>query len=167
MTETIVVLTEEPLNEADLQNFGWLAGEQTAAGQTTFRVLIPEDTKRNLLLDFVERLSMLEVGTAFRELAHGQPTPEEARHEADEARRISARLLAEAGFNATVDIVEDDGVSALVKYVAEHPADRAVVITRPHSISDTFHTDWANRAQDKLGIPVLHLYSGSGYIGDS
>ena len=48
-----------------------------------------------------------------------------------------------------------------------HPADRAVVITTPHAVADTFHTDWANRAQDKLGIPVLHLYSGSGYIGDS
>ena len=128
MTETIVVLTEEPLNESDLQNLGWLAGEQTVAEQTIFRVLIPEDTKRNLLLDFLERLSMLEVGTAFRELAQ---------------------------------------VSALVAYVGAHAADRAVVITRPHAISDTFHTDWANRAQEKLGIPVLHLYSGSGYIGDS
>ena len=60
-----------------------------------------------------------------------------------------------------------DGVSALVDYVERHPADRAVVITTPHAVADTFHTDWANRAQDKLGIPVLHLYSGSGYIGDS
>jgi hypothetical protein len=167
MTETIVVLTEEPLNEADLQNLGWLAGEQTVAEQSTFRVLIPEDTKRNLMLDFLERLSMLEVGTAFRELAQGQPNPDEARLEAAEAKRLSVKLLEDAGFKATVDIVEDDGVSALVAYVAAHPADRAVVITRPHAISDTFHTDWANRAQEKLGIPVLHLYSGSGYIGDS
>jgi hypothetical protein len=42
-----------------------------------------------------------------------------------------------------------------------------VVITRPHAVADTFHTDWANKAQDQLGLPVLHLYAGSGFIGDS
>jgi hypothetical protein len=41
------------------------------------------------------------------------------------------------------------------------------VITRPHAVADTFHTDWANKAQDQLGVPVLHLYAGSGFIGDS
>ena len=46
-------------------------------------------------------------------------------------------------------------------------AGQAVVITRPHAVADTFHTDWANEAQDKLGLPVLHLYAGSGFIGDS
>ena len=44
---------------------------------------------------------------------------------------------------------------------------QAVVITRPHAVADTFHTDWANKAQDQLGLPVLHLYAGSGFIGDS
>ena len=38
---------------------------------------------------------------------------------------------------------------------------------RPHAVEDTFRTDWANEAQDRLGVPVLHLYSGSGFIGDS
>ena len=51
--------------------------------------------------------------------------------------------------------------------VKELGAGQAVVITRPHAVADTFHTDWANKAQDKLGLPVLHLYAGSGFIGDS
>ncbi|NKX54846.1 hypothetical protein [Arthrobacter mobilis] len=162
MSETVVVLTEEPLNEADVQNLQLLAGDET-----TFSVLIPEDTRRNLVLDFLDRLSMLEVARAFRELLHGQPKPEEARLAADEARRISAEALVRAGLPGSVEVVGDDGVTALVDYVKNHEVTRAVVITTPHAIEDTFHRDWANRAQEKLGIPVLHLYSGTGYIGDS
>jgi hypothetical protein len=162
MSETIVVLTEEPLNEADMQNLQLLAGEDT-----TFSVLIPEDTRRNLVLDFLDRLSMLEVARAFKDLLHGQPKAEEARLAADEARRLSAGALAQAGLPGTVEVVGDDGVSALVDYVKSHDVDRAVVVTTPHAVEDTFHRDWANRAQEKLGIPVLHLYSGTGYIGDS
>ncbi|MFD1214225.1 hypothetical protein ACFQ36_19535 [Arthrobacter sp. GCM10027362] len=162
MSETIVVLTEEPLNEADVRNLQLLAGEGT-----TFTVLIPEDTRRNLMLDFLDRLSMLEVARAFRDLLHGQPKPEEARMEADEAKRLSVAALAQAGLPGTVEVVGDDGVTALVDYVQSHEVDRAVVVTTPHAVEDTFHRDWANRAQEKLGIPVLHLYSGTGYIGDS
>ncbi|QTG79985.1 hypothetical protein [Arthrobacter crystallopoietes] len=162
MSETIVVLTEEPLNDADLRNLELLATEGTE-----FSVLIPEDTKRNLVLDFLDNLSLLDVAQAFRELLHGQPSPDEAKTEAEEAKRLSVQALQGRGLRGTVEIVDDDGVSALVEYVERHPADRAVVITTPHAVADTFHTDWANRAQDKLGIPVLHLYSGSGYIGDS
>jgi hypothetical protein len=162
MSETIVVLTEEPLNEADLRNLQLLAGEGT-----TFNVLIPEDTRRNLVLDFLDRLSMLEVARAFRDLLHGQPDPGQARLQADEARSRSAEALARAGLSGSVEVVGDDGVTALVDYVNNHAVDRAVVVTTPHAVEDTFHRDWANRAQEKLGIPVLHLYSGSGYIGDS
>lgn len=162
MSETIVVLTEEPLNEADVRNLRLLGTEETV-----FAVLVPEDTRRNLVLDFLDRLSMLEVARAFRDLLHGQPRPEEARLAADEARRRSVEALARAGLAGTVDVVGDDGVGALVDYVRSHDVDRAVVVTTPHAVEDTFHRDWANRAQEQLGIPVLHLYSGSGYIGDS
>jgi len=162
MSETVVVLAEEPLNEADTRNLRLLAGENTA-----FTVLIPEDTRRNLALDFVDRLSLLEVGRAFRELLRGQPKAEEAKVEADEAQRLSVDALARAGLSGTVEVVGDDGVSALVDYVQKHNVGQAVVITTPHAMEDTFHRDWANRAQEKLGVPVLHLYSGTGYIGDS
>jgi len=58
-------------------------------------------------------------------------------------------------------------VNGLVTRVKALGAGQAVVVTRPHAIADTFHTDWANKAQDLLGLPVLHLYAGSGFIGDS
>ena len=67
----------------------------------------------------------------------------------------------------TGEVVEGKPVDALVAKARELNAGQAVVITRPHAVADTFHTDWANEAQDKLGLPVLHLYAGSGFIGDS
>ena len=109
---------------------------------------------------------MLEVAQAFRELTQCHRIPDEAGRSrrapwpppsalagwAARPRRTSWRATACHG---------------LVAKVKELGADQAVVITRPHAVADTFHTDWANKAQDKLGLPVLHLYAGSGFIGDS
>jgi len=162
MSETIVVLTEEPLNDADVRNLSFLRGEETG-----FLVLVPADTHRNLLADFLDHLSLLEIGQAFRALTHGQPRADQARAEADESLKSSLELLAASGLRADGKVVGDEAVPAFVQAVRNTDARQAVVITTPHAVADTFHTDWANQAQDKLGVPVLHLYSGSGYIGDS
>jgi hypothetical protein len=44
-------------------------------------------------------------------------------------------------------------------------AGEVVVVTRPHAVEDTFHTDWASRARERLGVPVLHVYAGSNWVG--
>lgn len=163
MTETIVVLTEEPLNSSDVRNLARLQGDEAA----NYVVLVPEDTHRNLLADFLDNLSLLDFGQAFRELVQGQPSPEQARTNADESLAASLNALAEAGLRAEGRIAGDDPIPTLVEAVTATDARQAVVITTPHALADTFHVDWANKAQDRLGVPVLHLYSGSGYIGDS
>lgn len=163
MSETIVVLTEEPLNDGDVRNLATLQGGEP----TEFLVLVPEDTHRNLLADFLDHLSLLEVGQAFRDLVKGQPDARKARATAEESLKASLHLLASAGLSAEGRIVGDEAVPDFVKAVQSAGSRQAVVITTPHAVADTFHTDWANQAQDKLGVPVLHLYSGSGYIGDS
>jgi hypothetical protein len=40
-----------------------------------------------------------------------------------------------------------------------------VVVTRPHAVEDTFHRDWASRARERLGVPVLHVYGGTTFLG--
>ncbi|WP_028278623.1 hypothetical protein [Arthrobacter sp. H5] len=163
MGETIVVLTEESLNETDVRNLVSLSGDQSAQ----FLVLIPEDRHKNILGEFFHHLSLFEFADAFRELSHGQPSAEESRVSADAALAASLEAAASAGLTAHGRVVGDNAVAAMVDAVSELAAGQAVVVTRPHAVADTFHTDWANQAQDKLGIPVLHLYSGSGFIGDS
>jgi hypothetical protein len=163
MTDPIVILTEEPLGSDDRVNISQLVD----AADAPLVVLVPANTERHLLVDFLENLSMLEVAKAFRELTASTPDPAIERAEAAEALSASVAALQGLGGGVSGEVVEGDAVEALVGKVKELGAGQAVVITRPHAIADTFHTDWANKAQDRLGLPVLHLYAGSGFIGDS
>lgn len=163
MSDPIVILTEEPLGADDRVNIQTLL----AGGDSPLVVLVPANTERHLLVDFLENLSMLEIAKAFRELTAQSPDPAAARAEATEALTASLAALAGLGGGVTGEIVDGKPVEGLVAKVKELDAGQAVVVTRPHALADTFHTDWANKAQDRLGLPVLHLYAGSGFIGDS
>jgi hypothetical protein len=162
MSDPIVILTEEPLGADDRVNIETLV----AGGDAPLVVLVPANTERHLLVDFLEHLSLLEISKAFRELT-ARSNPAEERAEAAETLASSVAALRGIGGGVSGEIVEGRAVDGLVAKVKELDAGQAVVITRPHAIADTFHTDWANKAQDKLGLPVLHLYAGSGFIGDS
>lgn len=162
MSDPIVILTEEPLGADDRVNIETLIAD----GDAPLLILVPANTERHLMVDFLENLSMLEVSKAFRELtAHSDPAEERA--EAADTLAASLAALAGLGGGVSGEIVEGKAVDGLVANVKELSAGQAVVITRPHAVADTFHTDWATKAQDKLGLPVLHLYAGSGFIGDS
>lgn len=163
MSDPIVILTEEPLGADDRVNISRLVD----GGDSPLVVLVPANTERHLLVDFLDHLSMLEVAQAFRDLVAAAPDPASERAEAAEALSASLAALEGLGGGVTGEIVEGGAVAGLVSKVKELGAGQAVVVTRPHAIADTFHTDWANKAQDQLGLPVLHLYAGSGFIGDS
>jgi hypothetical protein len=163
MSDPIVILTEEPLGADDRLNIERLVD----GADTPLLVLVPANTERNLLVDFLENLSMLDIAKAFRELTSHAPDPAAERALAAETLAASLAALAGLGAGVTGEIVDGAAVQALVAKVKETGASQAVVITRPHAVADTFHTDWANKAQDQLGLPVLHLYAGSGFIGDS
>jgi hypothetical protein len=163
MSDPIVILTEEPLGADDRVNI-----ERLVDGQDTPLVLlVPGNTERHLLVDFLENLSLLDVVKAFRELTAHAPDPSAERAEAAETLAVSLTALDGLGAGVTGEVVDGGAVNGLVAKVKELGAAQAVVITRPHAVADTFHTDWANKAQDQLGLPVLHLYAGSGFIGDS
>ncbi|VXB58782.1 hypothetical protein ARTHRO9V_160315 [Arthrobacter sp. 9V] len=163
MSDPIVILTEEPLGPDDRVNIAKLLD----GGDAPLFVLVPSNTERHLLVDFLENLSLLDIAKAFRELTAQHPDPEVERAEASETLAASLAALAGLGGGVTGEVVDGGAVAGLVSKVRAVDAAQAVVITRPHAISDTFHTDWANKAQDQLGLPVLHLYAGSGFIGDS
>ncbi|BAS08619.1 hypothetical protein AHiyo4_20410 [Arthrobacter sp. Hiyo4] len=72
MSDPIVILTEEPLGADDRVNI-----ERLVDGQDTPLVLlVPGNTERHLLVDFLENLSLLDIAKAFRELtAHARIPP--------------------------------------------------------------------------------------------
>lgn len=163
MTDTIIILTETPLGEVDVENISGLISETE---QTELIVLVPDDVRRNLLVDVIDQLSLLDIPAALKEFG-GRESKEEARQRAESTLQTSLAALQSAGVTVSGKVFEGDAVSGLVSEVEARSARQAVVVTEPHALEDTFHTDWATRAQDKLGLPVLHLYSGSGFIGES
>jgi hypothetical protein len=143
VTDTILVLTEDTLASADVQHILSLHDGETLA----YRVLVPADTERNVLVSLIDQLSLGELRGALDTVLGREPQP------------------AEAGVTASGTVVDDDPLPALRTAVTETGAREVVVVTYPHALEDTFHQDWASRAREELHVPVLHLYSGTSELG--
>jgi hypothetical protein len=77
--------------------------------------------------------------------------------EARSALKKTIAALVSAGGQAVGDLIAVDPVDGLAAKVAEVDAREAIILTRPHVVSEFFHLDWTSRARRKLGVPVLHL----------
>lgn len=161
MTDTILVLTEDTLNPADVQHILSLHEGETLA----YRVLVPADTERNLVSAIVDHLSVGELKQAWDEVLGREPSEKQAKATAAEQLERSVAELRGAGRDADGAVTEDDPLPALRKAVAAGDVREVVVVTYPHAVEDTFHTDWASRAREELHVPVLHLYSGTSELG--
>jgi hypothetical protein len=155
----IAVLTEEALSEADARRILALHVDESPH----YHVLVPADTDRNLLADVLDHLSLLELKEALEAVrGHDDTTPAEA------ATALDASLAALRLFDGDADgeVVEGDPVAALMRVTGGDPGTwEVVVVTRPHAVEDTFHRDWASKARELLGVPVLHVYAGSSFLG--
>jgi hypothetical protein len=155
----ITVLTEEALADADASRL-----LQVHAGEdVTYHVLVPADVKRNLLADVLDHLSLFELREAL-DSVRGRDADHYTRVEATTALGESVDALRHAGAIATGDVVSGDPVEALRHEVTEG-TEEVFIVTRPHALEDTFHRDWASRAREDLGVPVLHVYAGSNFLG--
>jgi hypothetical protein len=156
---SIVLLTEEALTTADAERLTRLHSDE----EIRYRVLVPADVERNLLADVLDHLSLFQLREAL-EAVRGDDDP--TRAEAATALAESLAALAGVGVSAEGAVVAGDPVAALQKAVAaDGDTQEVIVVTRPHAVEDTFHTDWASRARELLGVPVLHVYAGSSFLG--
>lgn len=158
MTTSILLLTEQALTAADARRLVGLYAPDVPA----FRILVPEDTGRNLLADVLDHLSLLELKEAL-DAVRGHD--EGDRIAAAKALDASVTELAALDASVTGSLVRGDPVAALQSALDEGPTDQIVIFTRPHAVEDTFHTDWASRARERFGLPVLHVYAGSSWLG--
>lgn len=156
---TVIVLTEEALKPSDVDKILGLHEDDEAS----YRVLVPADTQRNMLSSFLNHLSLFEMREALESL---RPVDRDhAQADADEALSSTLDEFAGRGAVATGEITSDDPMPTLVEEVARLAAREVVVVTQPHAVEDTFHTDWASKAREKLGVPVLHMYAGDWRLG--
>ena len=158
--DTVVVLTEQVLKAGDARRIVDLhEGERLI-----YRVLVPADTERNLLADVIDHLSMGELKAALHAL-RGSGDASRARADAGQSLAASVEALRGTGADVTGEVTQDDPIPALAEAVRRHGAREVVVVTRPHAVEDTFHRDWASRAREELGVPVLHVYAGTTFLG--
>jgi hypothetical protein len=161
VVDSIVLLTEQVLDAGDARRITALhEGEQLE-----YHVLVPADTERNLLVDVVDHLSLLQLRQALDAVRGREPRGDEARATATQALEQSLDSLRSLGLTAHGAVTDDDPLPAVRSEVERLGAREVVVVTRPHAVEDTFHRDWASRARDELGVPVLHVYAGTTFLG--
>jgi hypothetical protein len=157
VVQSLVVLAERALSPADAERLVALHDPDRPA----VRVLVPAGGKRNVLVDVLDHLSLLELREAVEAVqGHVETTREQA--EADVRATVTA--LQGLGCEATGDVVTEDPVAALEAEV-KAGAEEVVIVTTPHAVEDTLHRDWASVARDRLGVPVLHVYADSSWVG--
>jgi hypothetical protein len=158
---TILVLTEEALKPVDVEKIIALHEDEDVA--PTYRVLVPADTERNMLSTFLDHLSLFEMREALDSL---RPiNRNEAHADADTALSTTLAEFAQHQVAATGEITADDPIPTLEEEVSRLNASEIVIVTEPHAVEDTFHRDWASRAREQLGLPVLHMYAGDWRLG--
>ena len=159
--QTITVLTEEALSDWDAARL-LQVHDGDEAGGIDYHVLVPADVRRNLLADVLDHLSLLELREAL-DAARGQDDAPD-RLEADAALQASLAALKGRGATADGQVITGDPLDAVRRDVTGG-ATELFVVTQPHAVEDTFHRDWASRARESLGVPVLHFYAGTNYLG--
>ncbi|MFP3712464.1 hypothetical protein [Puerhibacterium sp. TATVAM-FAB25] len=173
----VLVLTEDTLTSADVEHITRLHAEDPVA----YRVLVPADTERNVVTSIIDHLGMGELRQAWDELRGKEPDVRQATATAVDRLEGSVKALRAAGVEVDGFVTGDDPLPALRAEVerlggeaagpgavaAQGPAGvrEAVVVTYPHAVEDTFHSDWASRAREELHVPVLHLYLGTSELG--
>lgn len=161
MADLIVILTEQALAAGDVARILSLhEGEEL-----DYHVLVPADTERNLLVDVIDHLSMLQLRAALDAVRGREPDGDTARLNAGQALQSTLKALRDSGKSAEGQVTQDDPLPAVKAEVERLGVREVVVVTRPHAVEDTFHRDWASRARDELGVPVLHVYAGTTFLG--
>lgn len=161
MARTVIVLTEGALRPSDAAHIGRLHPEP----DTLVEVLVPADTEQNVVAAIIDDLGLLDLRAMWDDVVGRHPSPEEARSDAANAVVASVKALRGVGLTAQGRVVADDPIPDLGKTLAATDADELVVVTKPQMLEDTFHRDWAHRAREKFGIPVLHFYTGTEFVG--
>ena len=157
---TIILLTEEALRPSDVENIRTLHGDESL----TITVLVPADTERNVVASIIDHLSLFELKEAWQTIVDKE-TDAEARQEAGASLEQTVASLQAIGATVTGTVVDDDPLPALSQAVTNSDADEVIIVTMPHAVEDTFHQDWASRARETLGVPVLHFYTGTNLLG--
>jgi len=154
----VVLLVEQALTAQDARQVRSLHEE--IDDPVLYHVLVPVEDSAARIEAGMGTLATGEVLTAPTLLSDPESLKDLHNDLLDAARdavRTSVSAIEAAGGKAVGDLVSIDPIEGLAAKVAEIDAREAIILTRPHVVSEFFHLDWTSRARRKLGVPVLHL----------
>ena len=154
----VALLIEQPLSALDAQQVRSL--HEDVEGTVRYHVLLPVEDAAMRVETAMGSLAGGEI-LASPTMVMAQADREGLQEELLEACRHdlqkSVAELVRAGAQAGGETVTADPIEALAGKVKQVDAREAIILTRPHVVSEFFHLDWTSRARRKLGVPVLHL----------
>jgi hypothetical protein len=157
-TYDVVLLVEQPLSLQDAQQVRGLHTD--VADPVRYHVLLPVEDAAARVESAMGSIAASEV-LASPALMMDQENIEAVQHELLEQARSDVSCcidrMTECGADVVGEVVSADPIDALAAKVTEVNAAEAIILTRPHVVSEFFHLDWTSRARRKLGVPVLHL----------
>ena len=154
----VVLLVEQALTVQDASQVRSL--HEDIEEPVTYHMLVPVEDSAAQIESGMGALAggeVLATPTMFMDADDIAEIRNDVLEAARTAVRDSVANLQAAGGKAAGDIVSVDPIQALAKKVADVDAREAIILTRPHVVSEFFHLDWTSRARRKLGVPVLHL----------
>ncbi|MCT1366674.1 MULTISPECIES: hypothetical protein [Kocuria] len=159
---TLLVVTEVTLGQTEIENINIVAPQEEG---DDVRVVVPAALPKHLWLEFLDQLALLDFEEAVHVVSHAEKGPATLESDARAILEDSLAVLSDAGFTARGRVALGDPVAAMREEV-ETGAQQVLIITEPHPVEDTLNIHWSNQAERTLGVPVLHLYWGTGHVDD-
>ena len=154
----VVLLIEQALSEQDAAQVHSL--HEGLDQQVTYHVLLPlEDAAARI----ESAMGSLTAGDmlASPTMPMGEVDLDAVRKDCEDRSKTelgqTLDALAKSGAVARGQVVTDPPIDALAAKVAEVDGREAIILTRPHVVSEFFHLDWTSKARRRLGVPILHL----------
>lgn len=163
--KSMLVALEQVLTEQDVRNIE-RAAQFSTPPMGAVHLFIPFNTPEPLLLKVLDQLALLDFNGASRTAFSAEKGVATQQQEAQEISQICQQLLEDAGFHVEITIAGGDPIAIMQSIVEADDSTQAIIITDPHPIQDSLNLNWTNKAQASLGIPVLHLLSGTERIED-
>ena len=154
----VVLLVEQALTAQDAAQVRSL--HEDIEDPVLYHVLVPVEDSAARIEAGIGTLGTGEVMSAPVLLSDPDALHEMQNDLLDSARdsvKTSVAAIEASGGKAVGDLLSVDPIQGLAAKVSEVDAREAIILTRPHVVSEFFHLDWTSRARRKLGVPVLHL----------
>ncbi|MDN5894428.1 MAG: hypothetical protein L0H93_10420 [Nocardioides sp.] len=156
----VLLLCEQALTETDASQVISLHEELESDQQVAYHVLLPVEDAAARIEAAMGSLAAGEVMSSPA-MTIGEVDLEEVRKDclerSEQDLAATINRLKAGGAVADGKIIHDHPIDALAAGVAEHDGREAIILTRPHVVSEFFHLDWTSQARRKIGVPVLHL----------